>query len=371
MRIGFDAKRLFLNNRGLGNYARNLLYGLVKYHSDNEYFLFTPRVSNEYVSPGLSNSDNVHVRAPSGIMSLSGAYWRSGRLGNQMKKESMDVFHGLSQELPLDIRKAGAKSIVTIHDMIFLKHPEFYNPIDRWIYFKKVKFAVENADTILAISNQTKNDLVNTFKLKEERIKVVYQSCNEVFYDKRTERELEEVKRKWALPDQFILYVGALNENKNVLIILKALNQLKGKLGIPLVIVGSGIEYKEKLIEYAASNNLSHQLIFAHDLASPSPLELSSFYQLASVFIFPSFYEGFGIPVLESRFSGTPVIASKGSGLDEAGGTSTLYFDPTEEEELAELIEQVIKGEEISDNNVDTFHIENSVTQLMEIYNQL
>lgn len=369
MRIGYDAKRLFLNNRGLGNYSRNLLYGLVKYHSENHYVLFTPRLSNEYVSPVLLNSDNVQVKSPGGLAQVASSYWRSGRLGSQAKKEKIEVFHGLSQEIPLDIRKSGAKSIVTIHDMIFLKHPEFYRPIDRWIYFKKVKFAVENSDTILAISNQTKSDLVNTFKLKEEDVRVMYQTCNEVFYDQRTERELEDVKAKWNLPGRFILFVGALNENKNVMIILKALNQLKGKLDVPLVVVGSGLEYREKIIEYATSHNLMDQLIFAHDVASPSPQELSSFYQLASLFILPSFYEGFGIPILEARFSNIPVIASNSSCLDEAGGPDTLYFDPSDPEELAEhIVAAVTSPENYTRISPEEFKSENLTKEMLSIY---
>jgi len=338
MRIGFEAKRLFLNNRGLGNYARNLLYGLEKYYPSNDYFLYTPQISNEYVSPSLLNSENINLRTPQGFSKRISSYWRSYKLGAVSQKDHLNVFHGLSQELPKDIKKNAAKSIVTIHDMIFLRHPEFYKPIDRWIYYQKVKFAVHNADLVIAVSEQTKYDLIEEFTIQEDRIKVIYQSCNEVFYNKRSAREIDEVKRKWLLPDQFLLYVGALNENKNVKIILDALNILKGQVDLPLVVVGQGNDYKHKMLDYARHNNLQEQLIFASELGIPSPTELSSFYQMAAVFIYPSFYEGFGIPILEARFSGTPVIASNSSCLSEAGGQSTSYFDPGNAEELASLL---------------------------------
>jgi len=345
MRIGFDAKRLFLNNRGLGNYARNLLYGLEKYYTDNEYFLYTPRLSNEYVSPVLLNSENVHVKMPQGMEKQASSYWRSYKLGSVSQKHNLDIFHGLAQELPRDIKKSKTKSIVTIHDMIFLKHPEFYKLFDRWIYYNKVKFAVNNADKVVAISNQTKDDLINEFNIPEDRIQVVYQSCNEVFYEKRSERELSEAKEKWGLPDNYLLYVGALNENKNVKIILQALNVLKGKMDVPLVVVGHGDEYKKKMLEYANRHNLQSQLFFASEIADPTPSELSAFYQMAKVFIFPSFYEGFGIPILEARFSGTPVLASNSSCLDEAGEDSSAYFDPKNAEELAGLLMNLEKIE--------------------------
>jgi len=371
MRIGFDAKRLFLNNRGLGNYARNLLYGLEKFYPSNDYFLYTPRISNEYVSPALLNCNNVHVETPLGIAKHISSHWRSYKLGSAASQNKLEVFHGLAQELPRDIKKSKAKSVVTIHDMIFLKYPEFYKPIDRWIYFNKVKFAVHNADQVVAISNQTKNDLVETFKLPEERISVVYQSCNEVFYDKRTATELQNVREKWTLPEQFLLYVGALNENKNVLVILEALNNLKTKLDIPLVVVGHGEDYKKKMLAVARKNKLEGQLLFASEIADPSPLELSSFYQLASVFIFPSFYEGFGIPILEARFSGTPVIASNSSCLDEAGGEDSSYFNPKNTEELSEKITKAVTQVSTVSESLGKLKIDHSVKKFMEIYAKL
>lgn len=370
MQIGFEAKRLFLNDRGLGNYARNLLYGLVKYTSEHDYHLFTPKYSESHINTEYINANTLSIHTPTGLLgAISKSAWRSLGLGKDIKKNKIDVFHGLAQELPKDIRKSGSKSIVTIHDLIFLKHPEFYKPIDRKIYLSKARFAVQNADHIIAISEQTKGDIINTFKLPEEKISVIYQSCNEVFYDKRSTDELSFVQQKWNLPQDYILYVGALNENKNVKVILKALNILKGKLDIPLVIIGKGETYKKTLIEYATKHGLLKQLIFASNVADPTPLELSSFYQLASVFVFPSFYEGFGIPILESRFSDTPVIASNSSCLQEPGGEESFYFDPTKAEELADLIKSTLAMNEYSKGNIHQFKNEHSIESLLKLYN--
>ena len=370
MQIGFEAKRLFLNDRGLGNYARNLLYGFLKYQPEHFYHLYTPKVSNAYVSPALLTSENIAVHQPkSTLHNLSKSYWRSMSLGKVSNQDNIDVFHGLSQELPKDIRRSKAKSVVTIHDMIFLRHPEFYKPIDRWIYFNKVKFAVQNADRIIAISKQTKNDLIDTFSLDENNIDVIYQSCNEVFYEKRAVTELENVKTKWSLPQEYLLYVGALNGNKNVLAILKAMALLKGKMDLPLVIVGHGKEYKNELKEFATKNQLISKLIFASEIANPTPLELSSFYQMASVFIFPSFYEGFGIPILEARFSGTPVIASNSTCLDEVGGNESLYFSPENAEELASHIENTLRKEmQGKPKDLIKFHQQTHIEQLVTLY---
>lgn len=368
MRIGLEAKRLFLNDRGLGNYARNLLQGLVRYYHDNSYHLYTTKAPTTYFDPN-NYSGKLIIHQPEGWwQNATKSAWRSLNLGKVSSKDNLDVFHGLAQELPKDIHKSKTKSVVTIHDMIFLRHPEFYKPIDRWIYFNKVKFAVNNVDRIIAISNQTKNDLVDTFKLSEDKIDVVYQSCNEVFYQKRTEEELAQVKNKWSLPEHFLLYVGALNGNKNVMIILKALARLKSELDLPLVVVGHGDTYKSKLREFANKHEISNKLIFASERANPTPYELSSFYQLASVFIFPSLYEGFGIPILEARFSGTPVIASNSSCLEEAGEQDSYYFDPHNEEQLSELILQVLLKTNHTIRVSDKFTLKGSTDQIYSIY---
>jgi glycosyltransferase involved in cell wall biosynthesis len=372
MRIGFEAKRLFLNDRGLGNYARNLLYGLIKYKPEHQYHLYTPKFSNDFLNSELINESTVEVHEPSGLIGkISKSAWRSFQLGSVSLKENLDVFHGLSQELPKDIRKSKAKSIVTIHDMIFLKYPEFYSAIDRRIYYSKVKFAVHNADHIIAISEQSKSDLINTFKLAEERISVIYQSCNEVFYETRTIEELKRVKQKWELPENYILYVGALNENKNVIAILEAFKKLKQKVDLPLVIVGNGETYKNKLIKYAAKHSLSNRLIFASEVANPTPLELSSFYQMASLFIFPSFYEGFGIPILEARFSKTPVIASNSSCLEEAGSRKSSYFNPTDSENLADELLKILSNHAATSQVENIFTLKKSSEQLTSLYQSL
>ncbi len=369
MRIGFEAKRLFLNDRGLGNYARNLVSGLIKYAPANEYLLLTPKQSTKLVSPDAISHPSVEVITPGGVLgALSKSAWRSLRLGRVAKANQVELLHGLAQELPMDIKKSGAKSVVTVHDMIFMKHPEFYKAIDRKIYYRKLRFATSAADKIIAISEQTKTDLLHYFKLPDEKIEVVYQSCNEIFYTQRSAAELALVKEKWNLPEAYLLYVGALNPNKNVLVILEAMQQLGASLELPLVVVGKGIEYKKKLVAYASKHGLLNRLIFASEIANPSPLELSSFYQMASAFIFPSHYEGFGIPLLEARFSGTPVIASNSSCLHEAGGKHTAYFNPNSAEELASMIADI---DQLETKEPENFKLKTITSRLIELYAQV
>ena len=146
------------------------------------------------------------------------------------------------------------------------------------------------------------------------------------------------------------------------------MNVLKGSVDLPLVVVGHGPEYRTRLEEYIRTNNLGDRVIFASDKGNPSPLELSSFYQMASLFIFPSHYDGFGIPILEARFSGIPVIASNSSCLDEAGGRSTFYFDPTDEADLANNIERALGSVEHLQNPPDEFRADYLISKLVELY---
>lgn len=372
MRIGFDSKRLFLNNRGLGNYARNLLYGFATYHPKNEFFLYTPKDRNEYISPSLLNSPNVHVRLPSGLSKSAGSLWRTFSMGAMAAGDSLDIFHGLSQEIPRDYAKSGAKTVVTVHDLIFIRHKEFYRPIDRWIYNNKVKHAVRYADKIVAISKQTKDDILQEFNVSEEKIEIIYQSCHEVFYSRRTETEKARVRKKWNLPEEFMLSVGALNENKNIGIILDAMVAGAGQFDLPLVVVGKGADYRQRLEDKIRALNLKNRVIFASDVASPSQIELSSFYQMASLFIFPSFYEGFGIPILEARFSGIPVIASDSTCLDEAGGKGALYISPTDPAELATAIVKALSSpEELSSHKPEEFSMQPLSQQMIDLYKSL
>ena len=181
MKIGFDAKRFFLNDRGLGNYSRNLIQGLVKYTQANEYYLYSPSASSKLVAEDLLNDPSVSVITPNNGLRFQKSIWRSLKMGKTASKDSLDIFHGLSMEIPYDYKRMKAKIVVTIHDLIFLKYPEFYKPIDRAIYYHKLKYAVNNSDHIIAISQQTKRDLLEEFGDIEDKIDVVYQSCNEVF----------------------------------------------------------------------------------------------------------------------------------------------------------------------------------------------
>lgn len=338
MRIGFDAKRAYLNNTGLGNYSRDCIRILSERGADNKYHLFTTKQSDH---PGLSflrQRENTCTHLPStGIGKLFKSYWRSSGITKELTN-AVDLFHGLSNELPIGIEKTGVKSVVTIHDLIFIKYPEFYKPIDRCIYKRKFKRACEISDHIIAVSEQTKRDIIEFFKIPADKITVVYQSCNPIF---QTYNQQTKPKR------DYLLYVGTIERRKNLLTILKALALLPSK---KLKVVGKGKEYLEECKSFISEHHLTDRVSFHPDVTTE---ELASIYAGAEAFIYPSTIEGFGIPIIEALFTKTPVITTFGGCFSESGGPSSIYIDPQNHEELADAIlsleNQDLVGKIISD----------------------
>ncbi len=334
MNIGFEAKRVFHNTTGLGNYSRDLVRILHRYCPQNRYFLYNPKPSKKKLFESLG-AEVIEKRPLGAFYSFFSNLWRRFGIINDLKRDHIDVFHGLSGELPVGLEKAGTKSVVTIHDVLFLRYPEFYSFIDRNIYYRKFKHAAEAADTVIAISEQTKRDIVQYLGIPENKISVVYQGCHQAFKESYTAAKKTALIKKYQLPKQFILNVGTIEARKNILVAVKALKNID----TTLVIVGRKTAYTKEISTFIKQNKLEQKVIFLEGL---SPEELAILYQLADLFIYPSLFEGFGIPIIEALFSKTPVITSIGSCFPEAGGPSTCYINPTSVDEVAKAICKIL-----------------------------
>ncbi|MBN1598590.1 MAG: glycosyltransferase family 4 protein [Bacteroidales bacterium] len=334
MKIGFDAKRAFYNKSGLGNYSRDLIKALHLYDPSQQYYLYTPSVKGAISF--IHNSD-IRIKTPDkNFGKLCQAYWRSFLLTDRLKKDGIDLFHGLSNELPVNIHKKGIKSVVTIHDLIFMRFPQWYSTIDRYIYTRKFRYSGKVAKRVITVSEQTKNDLIEFFQIDENKIKVIYQGCNESFKKKLSGNDHRKIVDLYKLPSQFILYVGTIEERKNLLNIIKSIHL--GQINIPLVVVGRPTRYLRKVREFISENKVRN-IIFMNQL----PVEhLPAIYQLAEIFIYPSVFEGFGIPILEAMTSGIPVVTSTGSCFKEVGGKAAYYIDPYNTDEMICAIKSVL-----------------------------
>lgn len=314
MKIAFDAKRFFHNTSGLGNYSRDLVRILSEYEPENEYLLLNKNKSER--GKDILERPNVHF-----IETSKGNLSRQLKMGKDAQKQGADIFHGLSGELPLKWDPKPIKKVVTIHDLIFVRYPQYYSFFDRKIHFWKFKKAADTADKIIAISEQTKRDIIQYLKIPEAKIEVIYQGCHHAFKEQQSPELMKAVKEKFKLPERFVLNVGTIEDRKNLLNVVKAINGTD----IPLVVVGRKTKYYQKIERFLKKNKMEKQVLF---LEGVSMDELACLYKLADIFVYPSFFEGFGIPVIEALFSKTVVVTSNTSCLPEAGGKDSMYVNP-------------------------------------------
>ena len=369
LEIGFDAKRAFLNGSGLGNYSRTLITNLQKFYPENNYNLFTPKVSDVY----FETYSNFKIQLPQTTFDKHfPAFWRSYSATLNFNKLNLNVYHGLSNELPQNILKFKGKKIVTIHDLIFMRYPKLYKPLDRKIYEKKVKHACKFADVIIAISEQTKNDLVIFFGINPNKIKVLYQAVDERFLKPNSDEELQKVKNKYNLPNNYLLFVSTIEERKNLQSILKAMVDLPEQ---KLIVVGKKTDYFKGLEIYIAENVLGERVRFLDKVSND---DLPKIYALASIFIYPSLFEGFGIPIIEAIASKVPVITTKGGCFAEAGGEAAIYTKYGDLEELKHAIVSLTENKDLRNQLINegqkhilNFYPEKTSKELMELYTEV
>jgi len=369
MIIGFDAKRAFHNERGLGNYSRDLIRIMHENFPDNRYLLFNPSPSLKNLMPKELDINQV---LPGNIFYKSfPSLWRSFGVCTDLNRMKIDLYHGLSQELPVGINKFKIKKVVTFHDAIFLRYPDLYDKLYREIFIRKNKYTLNVADKIIAISEQSKKDTMDFFNVPEEKIDVVYQGCNQLFRLKYPDEDKNKCRFKFNLPENFILFVGALEERKNLKTLIQA--YFRTKKTVPLVIVGKNTTHAPDLKRMVSELGLTSNVIFLHNVEN---FELPLIYQMSSLFVFPSVFEGFGIPILEALCSGVPVITSSGSCFEETGGEASIYVDPLNTDEMAEAIDNVLCDSDLRSaminegyQHAEFFTQDKIATRLMNVYN--
>lgn len=339
MRIAFDAKRAFRNNTGLGQYSRNLLTALFTSYPQHQYYLATPQLGSHYSPPV---ADNIHTVMPAGLYKTFAALWRSNAVRHDLKRLNIDLYHGLSHEIPIGLQRTGIRSVVTMHDLIFERYPNQYKALDVAVYRKKFRYACTHADMIIAISQQTQQDLQQFYNVPAEKIKVCYQSCNTSFQQMTTNEQRNALRVKYGLPQAYFLYVGSVIERKNLLTICKALKQLEGSAAMPLAVIGIGGAYMQQVKQYLQEAGLTNKVLFLSERAGGVVSEdMPAIYQGAAAMIYPSVFEGFGIPILEALWSKTPVITSNISCMPETGGNAAYYINPHSVDEMVHAMQQV------------------------------
>lgn len=370
MRIGFDAKRAFANKTGLGNYSRFILNALLTYEEQHEYFAYTPK-NKQNLFPGFP--DNLIKQPQSFLDKKLSALWRYSTISNQLKHDGIHIFHGLSNEIPQGLSGKNIRSVVTIHDLIFERLPSHFKPVDRLIYRHKFRSACERADVVIAISEQTKRDIMDLYKVREEKIKVVYQDCNPVFKEKTEPLARNEVLNFYGIQKPYILCIGTLEERKNQLRLVEAFHQL-GKSDFQLVLIGKATSYTSRITDFITTNDLNNRVLILQNVPTA---HLPALYQAAEIFAYVSIYEGFGIPILEALHSGTPVLSARGSCLEEAGGPGGLYADPYKTADISHQLEKLITDVslrkslvEAGKHHISQFTGRHIAAQLVDLYEE-
>ncbi|SFH17981.1 glycosyltransferase family 4 protein [Pedobacter insulae] len=368
LRIGYDGKRAANNVTGLGNYSRSLIEHLATQFPANQYYVYTPKITEALKKHQLFLKDNVKLELPP--KNSTSPIWRSVGVVLELIRNKVALYHGLNHEIPYGLKENGIKSIVTIHDLIFLVKPRYYKFFDRFIYKYKSRYACKHADRIIAISEQTKRDIIYFYKIDPAKIDVVYQSCDNQFKNLLGENEREFIRNKYKLPQNYLLNVGTVEERKNLLVIIEALPYIDSSY--PLVVIGKETPYLKIIKKKIEALDLQKRVIFLKNIPFS---DLPGIYQMASTFIYPSKYEGFGIPIIEALYGKVPVVAATGSCLEEAGGPGSRYITPTDSSALADAINTIIKSKEVSSlmaeeglKYVQRFNADVVTKQMMDCY---
>lgn len=386
MNIGFDAKRAAQNRTGLGNYSRFVIRILSEKFAGNQYHLYTPKPHRMPYLQEIPTLKHLFLHfPPQGIWSRIRSLWRVWGITKDIQKDGIQIFHGLSNELPLNIgtpeqrkMKAGGKGckyIVTVHDLIFIHTPQYYHWIDRQIYNFKFRRACRCADRVIAVSEYTKQEIMHYYHTPESKIDVVYQGCDPVFSQEIEEGKLQEVKARYQLPDKFVLYVGSIEERKNLMLVAKAMAELNRRAAIHVVAVGRHTAYVDQIQDFLKAQGIDHLFHFYHQVPYA---DLPSFYKWASTFAYPSRIEGFGIPLLEAISSGVPAIGCTGSCLEEAGGPNSIYVNPDDAKGMADAILRTCTDEPLRQHMISegkkyalNFSDEKLSHDLMKVYENL
>lgn len=367
--IGFDAKRIVSNATGLGSYGRTLVSDLSRLPL--RLRLYAPDGGHAELRDAVELVEGVTFAYPRHLFPIAGkALWRTRGIVGDLINDGVRLYHGLSGELPLGLKKSGIPGIVTIHDLIFMRHPEFYKAADRKIYEWKFRQTLRQAAHVIAISECTRRDILELGNISEERVSVIYQSCAPRFSPNVTPIEQSRVKTAYHLPDRYILHVGTVEPRKNIKLAVQAMEYLPKE--VHLVIVGRNTPYTQEIIAYAGEHNLASRIHLLHHVPDA---DLPGIYSQAEVFVYPSRYEGFGIPIIEAIRSGLPVVACTGSCLEEAGGPDNLYVDADNVIACADALRQSLRGTAQRDKRIsasrkyiERFGGTDVATQVYQIY---
>jgi glycosyltransferase involved in cell wall biosynthesis len=339
-RVCLDLSPTVHQHAGLGRYAQELLLALATADRQNEYVVFYNNPAAARVEPSLERFPKITTPLSYKPWRLSALLAHFTRIPQDPLLPGVDLFHATDHLLPYFRR---IKSVFTLHDLIFLFHPETHKSLNRWFLTLMMPRFLRAADAVIAVSECTKRDAIRFYRIPEEKITVIYEGVNPRFRPASPEA-IAAVRARYGLPERFILYVGTIEPRKNLTTLLEAFHHLLATYDLRLVIVGKKGWLYERFFRRLRELGLEGQVIFTGYVPDE---DLPAIYSAADLFVFPSLYEGFGLPVLEAMACGAPVVCSNTSSLPEVAGDAALLVDPTDARALTGAMEQVLTNERL------------------------
>lgn len=348
MNVGIDVRSLLEKERsGVGEYTYELLNAIFDIDKENQYYLFYnsfKKVGDNFLAE-WKKYQNVHFCRfswPNKLLNFCFKFLKRPKVDKTiLPKGKIDLF--FIPNLNFIALSSGLRKIVSVHDLSFEFYPQFFSwKRQLWHWFINPHKLISGADKIIAVSENTKRDLINFYKIPPEKIKIIYSgvACRENVLD------IDEVKKKYNLPDNFILFLGTLEPRKNIDGLVRAFEIFKmaKSSDYKFVIVGPRGWLYKKILARVEKSSVRDDIKFINYI---SPEEKFYFYKLAQLFVYPSFYEGFGFPPLEAARAGTPVIVSTNSSLPEVMGEVALMIDPNNPAEMAKAMVECLTDENL------------------------
>ncbi len=347
MKIGIDLRPIAKTRiGGIPEYLISLLDALFKIDKKNQYLLFYNGLKKLPLDFWWKNQKNIKIfdfKIPNKIFDFLN-FFNLIKIENLIGK--IDVFLSCH----FNLINTNAPQIVVFHDLSFLHFKNFFSLKERfWHFLQKPEISAKKAKKIIAVSFFTKKDLIKFFKIPEEKIEVVYSGINPIFFKKIDENFLKKTKEKYQLPDEFLLYLGAIEKRKNILGLIKSFIIIKKNpqyKNLYLVIVGPKNWHFKEIKKFLEAKKEREFIKFYEPVSNSEKI---CFYKLAKIFVYPSFFEGFGFPPLEAASLKIPVICSNRSALNEISKDFAILIDPNREEDLSLAIKSLIKEKKLKE----------------------
>jgi glycosyltransferase involved in cell wall biosynthesis len=372
MRIGIDARSVLKRRTGVGNYTLNLIRHLARLDQENQYVLFyshhrdfrsaMPRIENPNFQSRFFRIPNKLLNLSWGTLRLPKIDWLVGRV---------DLYHSPNYNLNMLGR---GKSLMTIHDLSFLAYRQFSLASGRWHYAYRIRSYAEKADAVIADSESTKNEIIKYLKIPEQKIHVIHLACSERFRP-LPKGKTEKVREKYRIREDYILSVGTLEPRKNLKGLIEAYDRSRAKEDFLLVLAGGeGWKYQH-IFRLVKKLKLEDRVVFCGYVPDS---DLPELYNGASLFVYPSIYEGFGLPPLEALACGVPVIVSHTTSLPEVVGDAGIYVSPFDIEQISFSIDTALSDGKLLHTLRDQgpkrarlFSWEKTARETLRLYQQL